>query len=232
MRLHRFFIGHPIDPSKVISFSDPALVHQLRRVFRFHEGDKAIFFDGAGDDHVSEIVSMGKDDLSFRVLETRAVKPHSGRKISLAVSLIKKDNFEWVIQKGTELGVSEFIPIVSDRSEKKGFNGERARKIMIEACEQSGRADVPSIREPMSLNDLLASEKRGMVAFHTEGADLSIEDISRTGDVVACIGPEGGWSADETEAFKKKGAAMVRLDAPILRAETAAIAVATLLLLG
>ncbi len=237
MRFQRFYVEKPIDSGKENSLPDAALAHQLRRVFRLQRGDKAIFFDGSGVDHVSEIVSVTKDTVTFRVLESRSADTADGfarslrRKVALAASLIKKDNFEWVVQKGTELGVSEFIPLVSERSEKKDINMERARKIMIEACEQSGRGDVPVIREPISLEDFLGHEKRETIAFHTEGAVFAPKDIPATDDIVACVGPEGGWTGGEVEAFKKKGATIVRLDAPILRAETAAVAIATLLLL-
>lgn len=230
MRLHRFFSYHIIDKERINYFSNSEVVHQIRRVFRLHVGDKAIFFDGTGIDHVSEIVSMESDKIGFRVHETQAVKPHSSLRLTLAVSLIKKDNFEWVIQKGTELGVSEFIPLISERSEKKNLNMERARKILIEATEQSGRGFVPELKEPVALKDFLDAEKRGMVVFHTEGSSLAEEDISKTADVVAFVGPEGGWSDREIEMFKEKGAAVVKLHSPVLRAETAAIAISALLL--
>lgn len=234
MRLHRFFVDSKIREGEVNALTDASLVHQLRRVFRLHEGDKAIFFDGNGNDYVSEIVSMTDKKLEFRICETRAVKPHSPLRLSLAVSLIKKDNFEWVIQKGTELGVSEFIPLVSERSEKKGFNMERAKKIAVEATEQSGRAFVPDIKELVSLEDFLADESRDVIAFHTEGGSLKdsslYETVSKKDEAVACIGPEGGWSEKEIEMFRAKGAQIARLDSPVLRAETAAVTVATLLL--
>ena len=230
MRLHRFYLSSNIHKEKINSFSNPEIIHQLRRVFRLHEGDKAIFFDGTGSDYVSEIVSMTDAKLEFRVHETIAVKLHSPRHLSLAVSLIKKDNFEWVIEKGTELGVSEFVPLVSERSEKKGFNMERARKIMIEAVEQSGRSFVPVIREPITLSDFLAEERRPVVAFHP-GEDNVIDEVAaKKGEVVACIGPEGGWSENEVALFKNKKAHMIGLNTPVLRAETAAISIAALFL--
>jgi len=234
MRLHRFYVDKPIDSAGENSLSDAGVAHQLRDVFRLRNGDKAVFFDGSGTDSVSEIVSISKEALTFRVLETKATPRISSRKVVLAVSLIKKDNFEWVIQKGTELGVSEFIPLVSDRSEKKGFNIERARKIMIEACEQSGRGDIPVIREQTSLKDFLdvsSAEKNNVIAFHTEGPEFSVKDISNMNDVVACIGPEGGWTDAEIDMFKEKGDPIFRLKSPILRAETAAVAIASLLLI-
>jgi 16S rRNA (uracil1498-N3)-methyltransferase len=196
-----------------------------------HEGDLIIFFDGSGNDYVSEIVSMTDVKLEFKVTETIAVKQKTPRKLALAVSLIKKDNFEWVIQKGTELGVAEFIPLLSERSEKKGFNMERAEKIMTEAAEQSGRSELPKISNPLELDIFLETEKRGMIAFHTDGANFSDEDISATSEVVALVGPEGGWSEKEIKMFKNKKAAIVQLNTPVLRAETAAIVASTLLLI-
>lgn len=231
MRLHRFFVSRAINSTGIDHFSSEELAHQLKRVFRLHEGDKAIFFDGSGVEHVSEIVSLENDGISFRVLETYPVKLHARRRLALAVSLIKKDNFEWIIQKGTELGVSEFVPLISDRSEKKGFNMERARKIMIEACEQSGRGDVPSIVEPRVFAEFISTERRPLVAFHTTGDAFSSQTVSDITDVVALIGPEGGWSDPEIGLLREKGASVARLDAPVLRAETAAIVAATLLLL-
>lgn len=165
--------------------------------------------------------------LEFRVLETHLVKPVF-RKLSLAVSLVKKDNFEWVIQKGTELGVTEFIPLISERSEKKGFNMERAEKIMIEALEQSGRGDMAFIQPPIDLDIFLNTEKRKVVAFNTSGIKFSSRNSKE--EIVACIGPEGGWSEKEIEMFKSKNVEVIELNTPVLRAETAAIVVATLFL--
>ncbi len=230
MRLHRFFLTSHISKGKINSFSSDSLVHQLSHVFRLHAGDKVIFFDGTGFDHECEIVSLEKSEVTFRILETSSVKPFSETKVVLAVSLIKKDNFEWIIQKGTELGVSEFIPLISERSEKKGFNIERANKIMVEALEQSGRSDMVKISEPVALADFLENEKRPMMVFHVSGDFVNKESMQVGGEVVLCIGPEGGWSDREIGVFTGKRAHVVRLNSPVLRAETAAITVAALVL--
>jgi len=231
MRLHRFFITSNIDKGKVNTFSSLDTIHQLSRVFRLRDGDKVIFFDGSGVDHESEIVSLGKTECTFRVVDSKPVESMTDRNLALAFSLIKKDNVEWIIQKGTELGVSEFIPLVSERSEKKGFNMERAQKIMIEAVEQSGRGMLAIINEPNTFEHFLKNEKRKVIAFHTEGESFKKEGFAGEHNLVACVGPEGGWTEREIKMFKEKGASICRLSAPILRAETAAIAVSTLLLL-
>jgi 16S rRNA (uracil1498-N3)-methyltransferase len=193
-----------------------------------------VFFDGTGPEHEAEIESLEKDKVVFRVVESRDIPARSKTKLALAISLIKKDNLEWVIQKGTELGVSEIDPVMSERSEKKGFNIERAKKIAIEASEQSGRGDVPDIQEPLSLSEFLERDKRTKIAFHTKGDvfDASaLRTIRDAKDIVAFIGPEGGFSESEIDSLKKKGARVFRLDAPVLRAETAAVAIAALILL-
>ncbi|HEY0907778.1 MAG TPA: RsmE family RNA methyltransferase [Candidatus Paceibacterota bacterium] len=229
MRLHRFFLTSNISKGKINSFSSPSLTHQLSHVFRLHAGDTVVFFDGTGTDYTCEIVSLEKADVMFRVVETSTVKPLSETKLALAVSLIKKDNFEWIIQKGTELGVSEFIPLISERSEKKGFNMERANKIMTEALEQSGRSDMAVVREPIALADFLESEKRPITTLHLSGESFKNE-LAIAGEIVLCIGPEGGWSDKEIGMFKEKGASVIKLNSPVLRAETAAVAAATLFL--
>ncbi len=230
MRLHRFYILADILKGQSNSFSSDSLVHQLSHVFRLHKGDNVIFFNGTGTDYECEIVSLEGDEVVFRTIETYPVKRQSEVRITIALSLIKKDNVEWVIQKCTELGVSEFVPVISERSEKKGFNSERATKIMIEALEQSGRSDMVKISEPMTLADFLESEKRKMFAFHVTGDTFKKSDVPTVGEVVLCIGPEGGWSEKEMDMFKEKGAVISKLDTPVLRAETAAIAVATVFL--
>lgn len=229
MRLHRFFVASNIDKEKINTFSNEGLLHQMKSVFRFHEGIQFILFNGEAVDYVCEAVSLTRKELVFRVLETREVKRYSVCNLTLAFSLIKKDNVEWIVQKGTELGVSEFIPLVSERSEKKGFNAERANRIVIEACEQSGRAEVPQIREARTLADFLRDESRKIVVLHTEGAGFD-QALLGTPDVVVCIGPEGGWSEREVTEFASAGASFVTLPTPVLRAETAAVAAATLFL--
>ncbi len=202
----------------------------MKSVFRFHDGIKFILFNGGAVDYICEAVSLTRKELVFRVLETSDVKRYSTCNLSLAFSLIKKDNVEWVIQKGTELGVREFIPLVSERSEKKGFNMDRARRIVIEACEQSGRAELPDIREPQSLDEFLAAESREMIVLHTGGVETKDAFSNASGDLVVCVGPEGGWSEREVAEFEGKGATIVTLPTPVLRAETAAVAVSTLVL--
>lgn len=236
MRLHRFYTSERLLSGQEVTLSNPGLIHQMRSVFRFQSGDSVILFNGDGRDYVSEIVSMNRSEATFRVTQVSVNAWKPARRLTLAVSMIKKDNFEWIVQKATELGVSEIIPLTSERSEKKGWNHERALKIITEACEQSGRSDVPVLGELVSLPDWMVMEKRKVVVFHTDTHsaiyDTTSNDMKENGagEIVALIGPEGGWSEKEIELFRAKGYPIYKLQTPVLRAETAAIAITALIL--
>lgn len=229
MRLHRFYTREKLEKGQNITLSEVGLMHQMRSVFRFQPGDTVILFDGDGHDYVSEIVSIARSQAVLRVTQSVVNEWKPCLRLTLAVSMIKKDNFEWIVQKATELGVSEIIPLISERSEKKGWNKERAEKILIEACEQSGRSDVPLLGDLITLSEFVDTEKRKVIAFHTEGNLFACEE--KVGEeMVALIGPEGGWSEREVEMFHAKQYPVMKLPTPVLRAETAAIAISSIIL--
>jgi 16S rRNA (uracil1498-N3)-methyltransferase len=147
--------------------------------------------------------------------------------VYLLWSLLKKDKNDWVLQKATELGVRNFVPVVADRSEKTGFDIDRAHKILIEAAEQCGRADIPEIHEPITVDEAV-SEYAELPLFICEQAegepDLSLEKAG------VLVGPEGGWSDREKELFKNADIAHINIAQFTLRAETAAVSAVTRLL--
>lgn len=231
MRLHRFYISTPIEDTRTV-VKDERLVHQWRDVFRYNVGSEVILFDGSGTEYDAVI-----EKLSNREVEVRLVSERKGilpdKKIVLFQSLIKKDKMEWVVEKATELGVSGIVPVVSERSEKKGFNIERAQKIVIEASEQCGRADVPEIGELMKLEEALKDCEEEIIVFDPiettppftscSPPPVQVREHSGEGAVSIFIGPEGGWAEKELEIFKQKGAQVLSLGPLTLRAETAAI---------
>lgn len=242
MRLHNFFIEQKIGEAKVIHLENNDLLHQLKNVFRLEKENEIVLLDNSGFQYRCRIESLSKKEGVFEVLEAteNAVRP--SREIFLYVSMIKKDNFEWILEKGTELGVTHFIPILSGRSVKTNFNHERGLKIVKEASEQSGRGRLPELREIVSLDEALGEvEKAGMlaVAFHLEEGLMEVaEFISQklkkqpgAEKIAVFIGPEGGWSDTEIEQFKKRDVNILSLGDATLRAETAAIVAATLFLL-
>lgn len=180
-----------------------------------------VLFDGIEHDRlyrVEQIESNGAHLVHVTDFE-RQVPP---KDIYLLWSLLKKDKNDWVLQKCTELGVSHFLPLLADRSEKTGFNSERAEKIVIEAAEQCGRSDIPKVREPMHVQTAI-EQLQGKVPLLVceQGEQESWTDLENLGIL---IGPEGGWSEKELEIFDSFHVPKFALHNFTLRAETAAVA--------
>lgn len=217
MKLHRFYIDTELSSNLVIK--EKAVLHQWTRVLRFDTGREVELFNGESS-AIYEIKSLSKSEATLDVVKpTKAMKPT--REIYLCFSLLKKDKNEWVLQKGTELGVSYFVPIISARTEKTGWNDERAEKIVVEAAEQCGRTDVPGIMSPAKLEMVKDSLPKNVTLYVAEqGQDAS--QIT-AGKIAILIGPEGGWTDDERAYFKENDIKAVSLSDFTLRAETAAI---------
>ena len=155
-------------------------------------------------------------------------KNTSKTELHIFQSIIKKDNFELIVQKCTEIGAFAFHPIISERSEKKDLNTERLVKISKEASEQSFRTTVPKVFEPLQLEKALENFDGDLYVLDFDAEN--IKDISAN-KIGLIIGPEGGWSEKEREYFKTKNIKSVSLSNPVLRAETAAIVGSALILL-
>lgn len=239
MRLHRFFVHTPIS-SDTFDISDKDLVHQWKHVFRYNVGSQVILFDGSGVDYQCMISSLRNLGATVEVVKKIQPLPEAtiGKKsVWLCMALIKKDNFEWVVQKATELGVSHIVPILCEHSEKRKLNMERMEKIAIESSEQSGRGDIPVIHLATTISDLFESGvlPQEKLVFHTDisGAITFKQYINSTDQAsfAVFIGPEGGFSDKEISFFKSYNMPVVFLGRQILRAETAGIAVSSLFLL-
>lgn len=218
----------------------------MRGVLRLEPGDEVYIFDGAGREFRCVIEALRRDDAMLAIeagVEPRA--PESRLDLRLAVALLKNDKFDLVIQKATELGATAVIPVVTRRAdvridqgkrgaEKLRQKDERRTRIAIEAAKQSGRARVPDIAAPLELKELLHAGDvgRAVMFAETSGENLNAAlDGFDTGSerLTALVGPEGGWDDAEIEQARAAGWRIVTLGGRVLRAETAAIAVAALL---
>ncbi len=210
-----------------VKVSDASMLHQWVRVLRLQSGSQVRLFNSEKEERLCVIDRL--DTLAAQLTVKDIVEPLIPEaEVYLCFSLLKKDKNTWVMQKATELGVSGFVPLVSKRTEKTGFDVERAHKIVVEASEQCGRSDVPTIHGPAALVDVLSDMKaRTQVYIAEQGArgvgQKAAEPVS------IFVGPEGGWTEEEQALFEREGVELISLGAFTLRAETASVAAATLL---
>jgi 16S rRNA (uracil1498-N3)-methyltransferase len=227
LRTHRFYTGPEIKLKHDFWLHDETLIWQWNKVLRFRAGQQIILFDGEKTERLYKLEAIAKTEAHL-LLITELERQLPSRHVYLFWSLLKKDNNEFVLQKATELGVSNFVPILSERSIRKSFNIDRAQKIVIEASEQCGRSNIPYVREPLDL-DTAIEEYKGKIPLYV--CDQPNEKQSPENNKLGVfIGPEGGWSEREYELFKDKNMSFFSISDHTLRAETAAIAASSKLL--
>jgi 16S rRNA (uracil1498-N3)-methyltransferase len=242
--MHRFFVPPESIQTDRVVFPRPA-AEQLRNVLRIAPGEHVVVLTGDGWECEVEVTYVGKGNAAGRVLGRRqnGREPHIA--LTLYQCLLKKDHFEWVLQKCTEVGVMRFVPVVSERTIVRGVEliggakQERWARIIVEAAEQSGRGRVPTLVEAMSLQDALAdcaAQDFKAIAWEEEPVVRlqSLLDDWPAGQAPASVGlfvgPEGGFSADEIDAARQHGIQPVTLGARTLRSETASVVMASLAL--
>lgn len=204
----------------------------LARVLRVEAGQRYEISDNRNV-YLAEIDTARKENVVFRTLEKLPTSPPSAR-FELYAALIKFDRFEWIVEKATELGVTEIVPIEATRSERglekaAAKRVERWRRIALEASQQSRRAHLPEIAEPIPLAQAMARTGTYRYALdEAPGAALllsALPAVRTAQDTVAILtGPEGGWTEEERASFTAAGWTPVSMGPLILRAETAVIA--------
>lgn len=231
MKLHRFFIEQPL--GEEIEIKEKSLLHQWNNVLRFKKGESLILFNSSNNiDYIYclSLLEKGKAVLELVSQKENLSQEETGKSLTLCFSLIKRDNLDLVLEKCTEIGVLKFIPIISDRVEKKNiasWNRERGEKIIKEAIEQSGWGNMPRLNHPIKLEYLLKDlESKGeidRVGVLDINTDLSNHSQGETASTYILIGPEGGWTEKERGLFVKYKIKTINLGRNILRAETASI---------
>lgn len=221
MRIHRFYTGEDVELKHDFWLHDMRLINQWRRVLRMQPGQEVLLFDGVRADRLYKITELTETEAHLQLV-TDYARTLPKREVYLLWSLLKKDKNDWVLQKCTELGVSHFWPLLTERTEKTGFDAERAHKIIIEAAEQCGRSDIPTVREPMLVETAL-QELSGKVPLFICEQGGEKPDLLTLEQIGVLIGPEGGWSDKEFELFKQYDLQHLHLGDFTLRAETAAV---------
>lgn len=214
--------------------------HYLASVLRCREGEELEILDGKGHSYRAKITAMARKEITAEVLGTISHSTESPVNLILIQGLLKSDKMELVIQKATELGISEIIPSVTERSQVR-ITGKNARwrKIAEDASRQSGRTAIPVIHEPAAFRDMFSGDSpyvpyfrrcRGLLFWEREGIRLkeAMEGLEGCRSLIISVGPEGGFTEGEVEMVRRHGFLVATLGSRILRAETAAIAVTAL----
>jgi 16S rRNA (uracil1498-N3)-methyltransferase len=209
---------------------DPRQQHYLLRVLRLHNGDRFIALDGAGNSWLTEI-----RDRSAQIISKIAIKTELPISLTLITALPKGSGYEQVIRCCTELGVSKFIPVISDRTLLKPSPNkvQRWRKIAAEAAEQSERQIVPKVTEPIKFTKAIDNttpnqDKYICVARGNLPTLLHCLQNRNQSEIIIATGCEGGWTEMEVEGAIASGFQPVSLGNRILRAVTAPIAISSL----
>jgi 16S rRNA (uracil1498-N3)-methyltransferase len=206
--------------------------HHLRDVLRIKTGEVVEIFDGAGHGYAG-IVELQGSEVLIRNLQSLPAQ-ESLTRIILAAALIKSSKFEWVLQKAAELGVDEFIPLKTGRSDVRipdsriSSRTERWNRIVQEASKQCRRLSAPRIHPLLSFSEFLFAEgfcSCTKLLFHSNAADTwKLDPDTASRQILLCIGPEGGWEDSEIEHAVEAGYQIFSLGPWVMRAETAAIA--------
>jgi len=232
MRVNRFFVDEPLRAGTEVRLPEAAAMH-LVRVLRGAVGDHCVLFNGDGSDYAARILAVGKRDARVEIIGAQDPANESTLRITLLQSLARGEKMDLVLQKATELGVAGFVPVASERSEVR-LDGERVdkrvahwRNVVIAACEQSGRARVPSVAIPVALPQALQTLEPASTRLLLDPVATLVAgdlDLDASRHVVLAIGPEGGWSPRDRSALVGAGFQGLRLGPRILRTETAGIA--------
>ena len=204
--------------------------HYVTNVMRMKRGSNINFFNKDGE-WLSEIVFLDRDRVEVKFLNILK-EPSKNSNIELAICLVKKSPMETILQKATELGVSKIIPIVSERTEVKELNFERANRIVIEATEQSNQLIPPQISEVTKLKDFLkdlGGSSKLLFADVNSKDKLKAEALKEAKTLSVLIGPEGDFSPSERELIlSNSNAVPFTISRNILRSDTAVISAISL----
>ncbi|HEY4715062.1 MAG TPA: RsmE family RNA methyltransferase [Candidatus Paceibacterota bacterium] len=236
MRLHRF-IGDFDLRQNMIEINDRELIKQITKVLRLKQGEQFILSDGRLNEAVAEITKIDKNQIKAKIIKKYKNENEPEKKVILYCAILKRENFELVVQKATEAGISEIAPIITERTVKTGLNLERLQKIIKEAAEQSGRGIIPVLHEPVRFAEAVKGggilfDKSGALFFEKFCAGRRDEQSNSPAGEYAYfsenkaprlfIGPEGGWSDNELNLAKEHKFEIASLGKLTLRAETAA----------
>jgi len=239
--MQRFFVSESSFEGECVRLS-PAQAHQVCHVLRLTPGDGIVVLDDSGFEYDAVLLTVTGREATCRIGEKRPAGGEPQVQVTLFQSLLARDKFEWVLQKGTEVGVTRFVPVLTRRSIVRGKRIEekkftRWRRILTEAAEQSHRGRVPQLDPEIDFVEAAARlgsfDCSVLAAPCDQGVSLkdALESrVEKPSSVALVIGPEGGLTDAEIALACESGAVKISLGPRILRTETAAVVASALTL--
>lgn len=234
MRIPRLYVNQPLSTGAVVDLNADASRY-IGSVLRMEAGRPLIAFNGQGGEYLATVHTVSKKQVSIGIGPHNAINRESPLAIHLGIGLSKGDRFETVIQKATELGVSDITPLLTSRSEVK-LSAERSDKklahwqqIAISACEQCQRNAVPVIHAPAKLEHWLAQCNQALKLVLHHRSDKKLDQHASPASVALLIGPEGGLDEQEIAGAEAGGFQALTLGPRVFRTETAPLVTLSLL---
>jgi 16S rRNA (uracil1498-N3)-methyltransferase len=225
----RFFFVPDITGSQIVIDEDTS--KHITQVLRMKVGDELLVTDGRGTKAKAIIEDDHRKRCAVRVQE-KTTEPPTKPNIAIAISLVKNAaRFEWFLEKATEVGVSEIIPLICSRTEKERFRSERLQGIITSALLQSQQSWMPVLHEPVAFHQLVASrtDEHKFIAHCLPNEKTELTSVAGSQSSIILIGPEGDFTPEEIEVALAKGFQPVALGNTRLRTETAGMVAATIL---
>ena len=218
----RLFFSNSLS-ADMIDKLDKSQSHYLTKVMRVKENEVFSLFNKNGE-WEAKILGISKNIVEFKTTKQLRQKENT-KELWLAFSPIKSNYQNFMIQKATELGVTKFLPIIFDRTVVRKINKERLEKIIIEACEQSNRINVPAIEDAQNLKSFLKNNLMDLIFTDLNSDNQKIDKSKLTNKAICIIiGPEGDFSeAEREEILNFEGVQPIKINENILRSETAVI---------
>lgn len=232
--MHRFYAPKTSFDGDRVTLGETE-AHHLRDVLRHSVGDEVSVFDGEGGEYRCSVQNVAKRSANLSIIAcVEPFAPESSLDLTIAAALLKGEKFDLVIKKCVELGVTRLVPLITQRCDvrpKDGAKkGERWQKMVIDASRQCGRATLMVMEKPVEFDKFVKSGPTGSTrVMFSEREGNSFDTQTLPQKITAFIGPEGGWDDRELSAAAENGIDVVTFGGRILRAETAAISIATIL---
>jgi 16S rRNA (uracil1498-N3)-methyltransferase len=231
MQLPFFFEENISGDTKIFFLSEETSRHCVQ-VLRMKSGEQLQLTDGKGSLFTSTIINADKKNCEVRIEET-SFKFQVSKEISMAVSLLKNANrFEWFLEKATEIGVSEIVPLLCKRTDREHFRYDRMKNILVSAMLQSRQVWLPVLSEPVLFEKLISSSayQQKFIAYCNDEKKRELNDFITAKNIQMLIGPEGDFTDEEIKLALQNNYEPVSLGNTRLRTETAAIVAASLLI--